>query len=158
MVNIIQALKKKDLYKPFFFKKNRKMFRIDLSKNFLKKYKKFKKKGLQITITWYNIIKGTRKRDNNKKEGKEVNITPEAILKKAEEITEVSPRRWEKYGKVRYYFNYGNNKTIYFSFSTNGTVEAGANRPGATSEIFRTLEEIGMKLDSVEGNKSFWKK
>ena len=85
-------------------------------------------------------------------------MKPEEILRKAEEITEVSPRRWEKYGKVRYYFNYGNNKTIYFSFKEDGRVEAKANRPGALTEVFQTLESFGLSVAEQKGNWTIWKK
>ena len=81
----------------------------------------------------------------------------EKILRKAEEITEVSPRRWEgKNGIVRYYFNYGSNKTIYFCFREDGTIEAKANRPGATTEIYNILEEFGLEIVDKRGNWSRW--
>ena len=81
----------------------------------------------------------------------------EEILKKAEEITGVAPKRWEKYGKVRYYYNYGS-KNIYFSFYPDGRVEAKANRPGALTEIFQTLESFGLSVAEQKGNWTIWKK
>ena len=81
----------------------------------------------------------------------------EEILRRAEEITGVSPRRWEKYGKVRYYYNYGS-KNIYFSFYPDGRVEAKANRPGALTEIFQTLESFGLSVAEQKGNWTKWKK
>lgn len=85
-------------------------------------------------------------------------MRPEEILRKAEEITGVAPKRWEgQNGIVRYYFNYGS-KTIYFSFKTDGTVEAKANRPGALTEIFQTLESFGLSVVEQKGNWTIWKK
>ena len=84
-------------------------------------------------------------------------MRPEEILRKAEEITGVAPKRWERNGIVRYYFNYGN-KTIYFSFKTDGTVEAKGNRPGATTEIYNTLKEFGLEVIDKKGNWSRWSK
>lgn len=81
----------------------------------------------------------------------------EKILKKAQEITEVAPRKWERYGKApRFYFNYGS-KNIYFSFREDGTVEAGANRPGALTEIYKTLESFGLSVVKQKGNWTIWK-
>jgi len=95
--------------------------------------------------------------ENENKEVEEMKATPENILRKAEEITGVAPKRWENYGKTRYYFNYSSNKNIYFSFRTDGTVEAKANRPGATTEIHKVLESFGLKVVEKQNHMTIWK-
>ena len=121
-----------------------------LGKNLLKK---FKKTLDNIRANVYNY----KRKDEEIKKKERGRKMKEKILRKAEEITGVKPKRWEgQNGIVRYYFNYSSNKTIYFCFREDGTIEAKANRPGATTEIYNTLEEFGLEVIAKKGNWSRW--
>ncbi|MBO8161344.1 MAG: hypothetical protein H0Z24_06870 [Thermosipho sp. (in: Bacteria)] len=68
------------------------------------------------------------------------------IINELENVTETKSRRWEKEGKVRYYFNYGNNKTIWIEPISPNKIKAGVNRPGASTELFKVFDNTDFKL------------
>ena len=88
------------------------------------------------------------------KEEKEMEGTiTDKIFRAAEEVTETSPRKWEKFGKKRFYFNYGWDKNFFLAFPDTNTVVGKANRPGAVTEIIEAFELCQLEIVDTAGNK-----